>query len=127
MQFPQPTKAPPKFAERFIPNRTAPAHPSFNRLTTGSACSFSENTSFSQLLKTQLFHSQPYQPLFSFSYNKENAASLPFPPPSLQRKIVKKPYKVLDAPTLQDDFYLNLIDWSAENSLSVGLGSSVYL
>lgn len=28
------------------------------------------------------------------------------------RKIQKAPYKVLDAPALQDDFYLNLIDWS---------------
>jgi len=28
------------------------------------------------------------------------------------RKISKKPYKVLDAPNLQDDFYLNLLDWS---------------
>jgi cell division cycle 20-like protein 1 (cofactor of APC complex) len=28
------------------------------------------------------------------------------------RRISKKPYKILDAPNLQDDFYLNLIDWS---------------
>lgn len=37
------------------------------------------------------------------------------------------PFKVLDAPALQDDFYLNLVDWSSSNILSVGLGSSVYL
>jgi cell division cycle 20-like protein 1 (cofactor of APC complex) len=37
------------------------------------------------------------------------------------------PYKVLDAPALQDDFYLNLIDWSNSNILAVGLGSAVYL
>jgi hypothetical protein len=35
--------------------------------------------------------------------------------------------KVLDAPELQDDFYLNLVDWSSQNVLSVGLGSCVYL
>jgi hypothetical protein len=34
---------------------------------------------------------------------------------------------VLDAPELQDDFYLNLVDWSSQNVLSVGLGSCVYL
>lgn len=28
-----------------------------------------------------------------------------------QRKICKVPFKVLDAPALQDDFYLNLVDW----------------
>ena len=34
---------------------------------------------------------------------------------------------MLDAPELQDDFYLNLVDWSSQNTLSVGLGTSVYL
>ena len=29
-----------------------------------------------------------------------------------QRVIPQQPYKVLDAPCLQDDFYLNLVDWS---------------
>jgi cell division cycle 20-like protein 1 (cofactor of APC complex) len=43
------------------------------------------------------------------------------------RKIPKLPAKVLDAPALQDDFYLNLIDWSEQNLLAVGLSSSVYL
>jgi len=44
-----------------------------------------------------------------------------------QRTISKVPFKVLDAPQLQDDFYLNLVDWSSQNLLSVGLGSSVYV
>ena len=44
-----------------------------------------------------------------------------------QRKIPRVPFKVLDAPELQDDFYLNLVDWSSQNMLSVGLGSCVYL
>ena len=43
------------------------------------------------------------------------------------RKINKKPYKVLDAPNLQDDFYLNLIDWSSKNQIAVGLDSSLYI
>ena len=43
------------------------------------------------------------------------------------RKIARVPYKVLDAPQLTDDFYLNLIDWSSTNLLAVGLGSCVYL
>ncbi|XP_033115129.1 fizzy-related protein homolog isoform X2 [Anneissia japonica] len=43
------------------------------------------------------------------------------------RKISKIPFKVLDAPELQDDFYLNLVDWSSTNILSVGLGTCVYL
>lgn len=43
------------------------------------------------------------------------------------RKISKVPYKVLDAPQLQDDFYLNLVDWSATNVLAVGLQGAVYI
>ena len=43
------------------------------------------------------------------------------------RKIARMPYKVLDAPQLTDDFYLNLIDWSSSNVLAVGLSNCVYL
>ena len=35
--------------------------------------------------------------------------------------------QVLDAPQLQDDFYLNLVEWSSQNVLAVGLGTCVYL
>lgn len=45
----------------------------------------------------------------------------------MPRKIPRGPFKVLDAPSLQDDFYLNLVDWSSQNVLAVGLGSCVYL
>nr|GEV47119.1 protein fizzy-related 2-like [Tanacetum cinerariifolium] len=34
---------------------------------------------------------------------------------------------VLDAPALQDDFYLNLVDWSLNNVLAVGLRNYVYI
>ncbi|XP_077239614.1 B-type cell cycle switch protein ccs52A-like [Tasmannia lanceolata] len=48
-------------------------------------------------------------------------------PPKTPRKVPRSPYKVLDAPALQDDFYLNLVDWSSHNVLAVGLGNCVYL
>lgn len=57
-------------------------------------------------------------------------SSLGFPltsPKRAQRKIARSPFKVLDAPQLQDDFYLNLVDWSSQNVLAVGLGTCVYL
>lgn len=44
-----------------------------------------------------------------------------------QRKVKKVPFKVLDAPALQDDYYLNLIDWSPHDYLAVGLATSAYL
>lgn len=43
------------------------------------------------------------------------------------RKISKVPYKILDAPCLVGDFYLQLIHWSARNQLAVSLGNAVWL
>jgi len=42
-------------------------------------------------------------------------------PVTKQHSISKNPYKVLDAPGIQDDYYLNLVDWSNQNDLVVGL------
>ncbi|KAK7945634.1 hypothetical protein WMY93_001362 [Mugilogobius chulae] len=43
------------------------------------------------------------------------------------RYISSTPDKILDAPELRNDFYLNLIDWSSRNLLAVALHNSVYL
>jgi hypothetical protein len=38
-----------------------------------------------------------------------------------------KSYKIIDAPGLIDDFYLNLVDWSSKNDIAVGQNNCVYL
>ena len=43
------------------------------------------------------------------------------------RHIPQAPERILDAPELLDDYYLNLLDWSCNNVVSVALGSTVYL
>jgi cell division cycle protein 20 (cofactor of APC complex) len=43
------------------------------------------------------------------------------------RYVSKQAERVLDAPELVDDYYLNLIDWSPANVLAVALGAAVYL
>ena len=43
------------------------------------------------------------------------------------RQINPTAIKILDAPELQDDFYLNLVDWGSNDCLAVGLGTCVYL
>ena len=43
------------------------------------------------------------------------------------RQIVKIPYRVLDAPSLADDFYYDLVDWSSTDMLAVALGKSIFL
>ncbi|VTZ67444.1 cell division cycle protein 20 homolog, putative [Plasmodium chabaudi chabaudi] len=46
---------------------------------------------------------------------------------SEKRKIFSKPYKVLSAPKLADNFYLNLLDWSKRNIIAVGLNEKLYM
>lgn len=43
------------------------------------------------------------------------------------RKIQKTPIRVLDAPNLLDDFYLNILDWGKENIIAVALSDEIYL
>lgn len=43
------------------------------------------------------------------------------------RYISSVPDRILDAPDLRNDFYLNLLDWSNQNLLAVALHNSVYL
>ncbi|XP_059351001.1 fizzy-related protein homolog [Daphnia carinata] len=74
-------------------------------------------------LKPENRVSQPY----SLSPLSPASQKLLQSPRKAARKIAKVPFKVLDAPELQDDFYLNLVDWSSQNVLSVGLGACVYL
>ncbi|XP_065177478.1 cell division cycle protein 20 homolog [Sycon ciliatum] len=45
----------------------------------------------------------------------------------VERHIPTTAERVLDAPELMDDFYLNLIDWSANNHLAIALGGVLYL
>lgn len=124
------------------------------RQTAPAECTRDENSAvYTQLLQSELLgmHSEktedksPKTPqsknLFRYKSSpvvtKDDAFSLsPVPfqnnelfnsPRKVPRKISKVPFKVLDAPQLQDDFYLNLVDWSSTNVLAVGLSNCVYL
>ena len=43
------------------------------------------------------------------------------------RFIPSAPERILDAPDIVNDYYLNLIDWSMNNVLAVALKNEVYL
>jgi cell division cycle protein 20 (cofactor of APC complex) len=45
----------------------------------------------------------------------------------LRRRILTSPERVLDAPSIVDDYYLNVLDWSCNNQVAIGLGQSVYV
>ncbi|KAL4901324.1 hypothetical protein BDW74DRAFT_85350 [Aspergillus multicolor] len=65
--------------------------------------------------------------LYSLSPIRYDSQRILETPRKQPRYVNKVPYKVLDAPDLQDDFYLNLVDWGSSNILGVGLGNSVYM
>lgn len=43
------------------------------------------------------------------------------------RRIATQPERVLDAPGIVDDFYLNLLSWSVQNVVAIGLGEHTYI
>nr|CAN72563.1 hypothetical protein VITISV_011377 [Vitis vinifera] len=43
------------------------------------------------------------------------------------RHLPKKESRVLDAPRINDDYYLNIMDWGKRNILAIALGSDLYL
>ncbi|KFA53684.1 hypothetical protein S40293_03858 [Stachybotrys chartarum IBT 40293] len=45
----------------------------------------------------------------------------------MRRRIATAPERVLDAPGLIDDYYLNLLDWSSGNQVAIGLERNVYV
>jgi cell division cycle 20-like protein 1 (cofactor of APC complex) len=65
--------------------------------------------------------------IYSLSPVKYSSQRMLLSPQKTPRAVAKVPYKVLDAPDLADDFYLNLVDWGSQNTLGVGLGSCVYM
>ncbi|KAF7902311.1 hypothetical protein EAF00_002214 [Botryotinia globosa] len=46
---------------------------------------------------------------------------------NFRRRIATAPERVLDAPGLVDDYYLNLLDWSSNNQVAIGLERNVYV
>ena len=96
----------------------------------------SSQSIFHQILKNNLFKNRPKSLILPAT--PDFARASPWEPHrhSLntidetffsERKISKTPFKVLDAPNLQDDFYLNVVDWSSSHNLAVGLGQALYI
>ncbi|RDY13491.1 Protein FIZZY-RELATED 3, partial [Mucuna pruriens] len=149
-----PSKANSSCSDRFIPCRSSSRLHTFGLIEKSSPVKEGGNEAYSRLLKSELFGSDFVSPCVSspagappspLSPSKNmlrfktdhSAPSSPYSPSILAHHTSfsndsstpppKPPRKVLDAPSLQDDFYLNLVDWSSQNVLAVGLGTCVYL
>ncbi|RVX13720.1 Protein FIZZY-related 3 [Vitis vinifera] len=142
-------------SDRFIPCRSSSRLHTFGLIEKASPVKEGGNEAYFRLLKQELFgsdfgsspagqgspmspsknmlrfktdHSGPNSPFSPSIFGPDSGfSSEASTPPKPPRKVPKTPHKVLDAPSLQDDFYLNLVDWSSQNVLAVGLGTCVYL
>ena len=65
-------------------------------------------------------HSNNLKILYSSSKSQQSAKKV-------ARHIPQAPERILDAPDIINDYYLNLVDWSSNNHLAVALGAHVYL
>ncbi|KAK8671762.1 hypothetical protein V6N13_038348 [Hibiscus sabdariffa] len=143
-------------SDRFIPCRSSSRLHLFGLMDKESPAKEGGNEAYSRILRSELFgpdfgsfspagqgspmspnrnllrfkaeHSAPSSPYSPSLLGQDSGFSTEAStPPKPPRKVPKTPHKVLDAPSLQDDFYLNLVDWSSQNVLAVGLGTCVYL
>ena len=89
-----------------------------------SACGVSLNTRILAFKPAPPESSKPID--LRAQYNRPlkpaNAASAQF-----RRRVLTAPERVLDAPGLVDDYYLNLLDWSSGNQVAIGLERNVYV
>jgi len=83
-------------------------------------------------LNTRILAFKPAPPESSKPIDLRSQYNRPLKPASavnaqLRRRILTSPDRVLDAPNIVDDYYLNLLDWSCNNQVAIGLGQSVYV
>lgn len=89
-----------------------------------NACGVSMNTRILEFKPAAPESSKPVD--LRKQYNRPirpaNASSAQF-----RRRIATGPDRVLDAPGLIDDYYLNLLDWSSGDQVAIGLERNVYI
>lgn len=66
------------------------------------------------------FHQNPLRVVYSVT-------KTPLASKGTSRYIPQSPERILDAPDIINDYYLNLMDWSNDNIVTVALGKVVYL
>ena len=82
-------------------------------------------------LTTRILAFKPAAPESSRPIDLRSLYNRPLKPAAaaaqFRRRILTAPERVLDAPGLVDDYYLNLLDWSINNQVAIGLERSVYV
>lgn len=119
------SRTPPLFANAMGPPPHLPSTPSRNLFNFNTGAS-----SLSTPIRTpgtpRTLNLNPNSAVYSTSPLKQSSQRFLTQPRKATRQVSRVPYKVLDAPDLEDQFYADLIDWGSDNLIAAGLGSSVY-
>lgn len=81
-------------------------------------------------LKTRILAFKPAPPESSKPIDLRSQYNRPLRPTAnaqTRRRILTAPERVLDAPGLLDDYYINVLDWSCGNQIAIGLERNVYI
>ncbi|CDH10103.1 probable APC/C activator protein CDC20 [Zygosaccharomyces bailii ISA1307] len=99
--------------------------------TVAEACGLDMNQKILQYMPqppVSSFRRQSYSMKRRTHYNYQQLQQQQQAPELMKlRKINTNPERILDAPGFQDDFYLNLLSWSAKNVLAIALETALYL
>ncbi|KAL7615301.1 hypothetical protein Lser_V15G09145 [Lactuca serriola] len=119
--------------DRFIPNRSlmdldqAYTLAEYRRIMEGNLTLDSEGRPFRMLV----FRGSPKSSRKSIRYideiRRSDEENFNNNTSNQQRKLPKKESRILDAPDLRDDFYMNIMDWGKNNILAIALGRRLYL
>ncbi|KAK9480282.1 WD40-repeat-containing domain protein [Lipomyces japonicus] len=139
--------------DRFIPSRSSSSTAMAkmenmpNMYSSSSASSSSNSASYEPNASTLAYQSSVAEAC-GLALNKKILAFKPEPPQSskpidlrsqynrplkpavnaqLRRRLPTSAERILDAPGIRDDYYLNLLDWSCNNQLAIGLDRDLYV
>lgn len=134
-----PGKSTGNFGDRHIPSRSGTFNVDENFDTNGETPA--ETSDHAKLLKTASDGSGKHSRVLAFK-NKapgpvegyQNSLKVLYSSQSCKKEVTKPsrnipsaPIRILDAPDMLDDYYLNLLSWSSNNVLAVALSQCVYL
>ena len=129
-------------SDRFIPQRNSITLYNFATMSRQEVTAAEDEetlvTKYQELLRANLTKAAPVkekQHIFSYKAKKKKSSNNMTANRGVMVKnkrrsvldIPGSPYKILEAPGLEDNLYLNLLDWSSDNKLAVCLSNSIYV
>lgn len=129
--------------DRFIPQRISLSSSNFTMMTVKELLDSDDDelprNKYNDMLRANFSNAETLKEkakLFTYK-NKETKKSIPNPVEAKNLKLKTRrrskfelplgPYKVLEAPCLEDDYYLSLVDWGSSDRLVVCLANRIYI